>query len=498
MADEKELRELINQAITCEQPHVYGTVNLNRLREVLCLLGSARRPYEKPSYIANLSNESLDEETKLFNGIVREISKEESECSSLQDVSNALTSPSQELNQQQVEEHFNSSCRTPSPKDANKSTSCKLFSLQNVELEIEEFRRKVHEIDERVAKLELKSPPGECQCTCTCDALLEDANTSKSNASVTGGILSPKPSTQTDVSDVIFDVERGVSCNDGDDLQTTCEVESEVARRNSISKSASVKSAESALKEFKNNEPFPTDVVDSVEQDNERQHIAVESAFLELSHDKERIEVVPKFDELVATVDGLVVRENMFMERLSNIEKLMSSYIDELYIRLQDEKCVACTTTSDNIVRQENIVQNLHEKSGMSNELQPVHQKPKRTESLLETNVRSIIDELQKEICFLKMTFKRLNIAAGGKTDAGLNNHIQCISCNCGAAMEIREELIPAPVPLHARRCVKPLLRRQLDWLEKELKCSAIAPVSMQPYYQLLKKNKLLPTDMQT
>ncbi|XP_053663453.1 uncharacterized protein LOC128712586 [Anopheles marshallii] len=492
MADENELRELINQAITCEHPHVYGTVNLNRLREVLCLLVSARRTCEKPSYIANLSDESLNEETKSFHGIVREISKEEVACSSSQNVSNALTSPSQELDQQQVEENLNSPCRTLSLKDVEQS--CTLFSLQNIVFEIEQVRRKVYEIDERVAKLELKSPFGKCQCTCTRDVLAVDANTLESNSSLAGEIFSPKPS-KTDVSDVIFDVERGVSFNDGEDLQTTCEVVlSEVARGNSIPKTALFQPAGSVSKDFKSYKPFPTGVVVSVEQDKggvNGQHIDEESAFSVSSHDTERNEVVPKFDELVATVDGVVERENMFLERLTNIEKLMSAYIDELYIRLQDEKCVASTTISDNIARQQNIVQNVQEESGMSIGLESVHQKPKRTESLLEANVRSIIDELQKDIRFLKIAFKRLNIAAGGKINAEIKNHIQCISCNCAAAMEIHEELIPTPIPLHTRRCVKPILRQQLHWLERELKYSTIAPVSMQPYYQLLKKKKI-------
>ncbi|XP_049280921.1 uncharacterized protein LOC125762630 [Anopheles funestus] len=347
--------------------------------------------------------------------------------------------------------------------------------------------------------MELNQPPAKWQCTCNCGVIENDASSSKSNASHADGIFHSKPSSQTNVSELIFDVERDEPLNVSDDLQTTCEVvPSEAAQGNSISKSASVQSALSASKDFKNNKPAPTDVIVSVEHDNGGvggQHVDEESALPVLSHNtelKEKMEdamveerVFPKFDELMATVDGLVEREKMFFERLNTIEKLMSTYIDELYSRLQDEKCVPPAGGFDDM----NLVQNLQQESSKPN---VAHQRIIDTENLLETNIRFIIEELQNEIWSLKKAFNRLNIAAGGMTDVETKTHVQCISCNCAVAMNIHEERIPTPVPFHVSRCTKPMLRRQLDWLKKEMKYSGVAPVSMQPYYQLLKKNKLL------
>uniref|UniRef100_A0A182WA61 Uncharacterized protein n=1 Tax=Anopheles minimus TaxID=112268 RepID=A0A182WA61_9DIPT len=485
MADENELKELINQAITCEPPHVYGTVNLNRLREVLCFLVSARRPHDA-SLIANLSNQSLDKETESSHGLIRVASKEEGTCSLLQEDYSAVANSDHELDLNEVEECLNSASRAHSPQDVEQS--CTLMSSQNILQEIDEIGKKVNGIIERIAKLETKSSPEECQCTCNCGVKENDANTSKCNVSYTDGMLSPKPFSPASINGLIFDVERDEPVSEIDGCQTTLEVVPLEAHGNLILKSAAIsQSDEAASKGFKNNKTTSTEAIVSVQQDNGSVYEQYEESVLPASsNDTEHKEVTvedgvsPKLDELVATVDGLVEREQMFFERLMNVEKLMSAYTDGLCSRLQEEKCAPPTTVSNDT----NMVQNLR-------------QKYTNTESPLGANalktMRSTIDELQNEICFLKMAFNRLTIASGGKTDVNIKTHVKCISCNCAATMAIHDELIPTPVPFHARRCIKPMLRRQLDWLEKEMKHSAVAPVNMQPYYQLLKKNKLFP-----
>uniref|UniRef100_A0A182SRX5 Uncharacterized protein n=1 Tax=Anopheles maculatus TaxID=74869 RepID=A0A182SRX5_9DIPT len=79
----------------------------------------------------------------------------------------------------------------------------------------------------------------------------------------------------------------------------------------------------------------------------------------------------PKIDELVATVHGLVERERLFFERLANIEKLMSSYIDELYCRLREEKCAPPAMDLNG----NSNAQHLQPESGTPTALESIHRK---------------------------------------------------------------------------------------------------------------------------
>ncbi|XP_050077640.1 uncharacterized protein LOC126564605 [Anopheles maculipalpis] len=489
MADENELKELINQAITCEHPHVFGTVNLNRLRDVLCLLVAARKPYDE-SFKEDLENHSLDGETESSHEGALELSKEEAKCNSLHIVDDELETTAHETNLIEIEEDLNTASRSLSLNDLEQP--CSTLSLQKILLEIEEIGQRVNHINERVSGLEIKLLPEQRKCKCSCGVIEYDEHLHSSNTDVTQAektLPSKKPSTETNAKKSNFDVEQDERLNDVNDTPTEREAApSQAVDGNSIHKSTSAESDISS-KTFKNNTPAPTNAdVPHDQQENEKSTLPASTSDIE----RNKVALVkdsllPKFDELVATVDGFVERERMFFERLANIEKLMSSTVEELYSRLQEKECVSpIMDFHDN-----SGVQDLQPESCTTNAPTSIHRKD-GTESLLETNLRSIIDQVQIELCSLKTAFNRLNIAAGGKVGADIRTHVQCISCNCAAAMEVHEELVQTPVPFHVRRCMKPMLSRQREWLQKELKFPAVVPVSMEPYYKLLMENNSL------
>ncbi|XP_035909707.1 uncharacterized protein LOC118511098 [Anopheles stephensi] len=485
MADESELKELINQAITCAHPHIYGTVNLNRLRDVLCLLVATRKPCDESSK-EDRSNQSVGGETESSRDVVPELSQEAGICNSL----HSVVSDEEDLNSAVCRSHSLNALEQPAA-----------LSLERILMEIEEIGQKVNEINERVAELEVKLPSERCKCSCGVAMEADGSeNSSKTETSHAHKISSsqndPSPDTAADESNV--GVDRDGRLNYANDSPPTeCEVAPpQASDGNSIQQPASDQSDVSS-KTFKNNKPTLPIAVVPVEPHHEGARGRGEDEKSTLpaptsdsdrngTATEETRSVVPEFDELVATVHGLVEREQMFFVRLDNIEKLMSSCVDKLFTRLQEERCVPpATVFNDN-----SSGQDLQPESCTSPCAPESIRRPDGTGTLPETNIRSIIDEFRREICSLKTAFNRLNIAAGGVAGTEIQpRHVQCISCNCAAAMEIHEELIHAPVPFHVRRCMKPMLRRQRDWLQKELKFPAVVPVSMEPYYKLLRKN---------
>ncbi|XP_319331.4 uncharacterized protein LOC1279579 isoform X1 [Anopheles gambiae] len=488
MAEESDLMELINRAISCEHPQVYGAVNLNRLREVLCLLVLAQKAGgENPS-----NAHHLNESTEKDNEVARNHSEVDITSDSCQNVDNLPPSSEQSENEEEINVN-DSPTRSPSPEDKDQATG---EQWQNVLFEIEKIACQMNEISERVNKIETKWQPMKCTCLADCGATADDENISPSQSNVS--FSENNPSTQVnDANEPIFEVGQKKTVNDIDGLPAPREASpSEATDGNEPAalQSTSDQSVVSCKDGKNNNSPLPTtDIV--MEQDQEGVNCIQENdekSTLPASNGtqnekrKERAIFCDNFEQLVAIVEFLLEREKMFSERLGKVEAMVTLCTDELPNRLEEEDGKIppsmgweAKSPVQNSIQDPCTVKIVPETVAEQNNLK---------REAVASSIHTKVDEIENELGFLKATLNNLNIAAGGKLGAEVKNHVHCISCNCAAAMEVFETPIPQPIPFHVKRCLKPVLRRQLDSLRKELKDSVGAPVDMEPYWQLLKK----------
>uniref|UniRef100_A0A182NWT5 Uncharacterized protein n=1 Tax=Anopheles dirus TaxID=7168 RepID=A0A182NWT5_9DIPT len=158
MADEDRLNDLVNQAVSSEYPHIYGAVNLNRLREVLFFLAASRRSQpEQPEHVIPW-NEQIEQDAI----VVRKLSEEFEKCDSLQNVLDTASSSAPEAQDDELECVVDiMGIRSPPLKDERPFSE---LSVNEILLEIEKIGEKVNEINERVFRMETKSLQLECQC----------------------------------------------------------------------------------------------------------------------------------------------------------------------------------------------------------------------------------------------------------------------------------------------------------------------------------------------
>uniref|UniRef100_A0A182KDY1 Uncharacterized protein n=1 Tax=Anopheles christyi TaxID=43041 RepID=A0A182KDY1_9DIPT len=484
MAEESDLMELINRAISCEHPHIYGVVNLNRLREVLCLLVSARKSGEEdPSKAQSFCNESFEKD----NEIVRNLSEVVVKSDSLVNVGYSASGSTSERDKKEVESNLNNTPHgVPSPILGDQSFR---QSCENVLLEIEKITQMMNEIEKRVCNMETRSKSTICASSnYGATAHEENISPSKSNVFYTDNISGPYPSTQINAKEQTFDVKERETLDDKDVSLTSD------GNEPSALKSTSDQSVVSC-KDIKNNNPVLPNKHPLMEKemgDVGWQHLDDEISTLPASNGVENAVVTvsdmfsAKFDQLVAIVEDLLEREKNISDRLSNVESVVTTYKDVLHNNIEEEDGYLPLPMDGTVTpigkdpMQDCTVKLLPETVADQNNL----------ESALVANIHSKVNEIENEMGFLKATLNKINIAAGGKLGMEVKTHVQCISCNCGAAMEVFETPIPQTIPFHVKRCMKPLFRRQLDSLRKELKYSVVVPVDMEPYWHLLKKPK--------
>ncbi|XP_041779666.1 uncharacterized protein LOC121597715 [Anopheles merus] len=487
MAEESDLMELINRAISCEHPQVYGAVNLNRLREVLCLLVLAQKVGGK-----NPSNaHHLNESTEKYNEVARNHSGVDITKDSCKNVDNPPPSSEQSENEEEINVN-DTPTRSPSPEDKDHANE---EQWQNVLFEIEKIACQMNEISERVNKIETKWQPMKCICLAECGATADDENINPSQSNVS--FSENNPSTQVNANEQIFEVDQKKTVNDIDGLAAPRDASpSEATDGNEPSalQSTSDQSVVYCKDGKNNNSALPTtDIVmeqdqegiSCIQEDDEKSTLPASNG---TQNEKSKAGAIfcDNFEQLVAIVDFLLKREKMLSERLGKVEAMVTLCRDELPNRLEEENGKIPSSMGWEV---KSPVQNsIQDPCTVKIVPETVAEQNSLKREAVASNIQTKVDEIENELGFLKATLNNLNIAAGGKLGAEVKNHVHCISCNCAAAMEVFETPIPQPVPFHVKRCLKPVLRRQLDSLRKELKHSVGAPVDMEPYWQLLKK----------
>uniref|UniRef100_A0A182PVI6 Uncharacterized protein n=1 Tax=Anopheles epiroticus TaxID=199890 RepID=A0A182PVI6_9DIPT len=501
MAEEQDLLELINRAISCEHPHIHGAVNLSHLRKILCLLvSSVRRPCE-PSNVHHW-NDSLEKD----NGSERQLTDEPVRWKSSEHVPierqheydeksiTLKTGSSMDHTVEQGESEAgksgsSTSSRSSSPGYEKQSNG---EAWQNVLLEIEKIAQKMTEIDERISKIEIKTQPEtKCSCAFGCGGTMTDKTISPSQGNAYHIGTSNPQAAQINAAVEMFDVEPSETLNNIDGSVTlpgeAAPSEGIDGKEPSIHRTASVE-AVVFREDFKNNNPTPSSSGGFVDQDragSDCQRLGegklTQPASTDMETDKatEGNVFCANFENLAAIVEGLLEREKTFSNRLANMENLVTTYTDRPRYLPEEENRILPLSMECEVQSfpQDTLHESPETVAGTNN-----------LESTMVTNIQTKVNALENELWSLKAILKNLNIAAGGKVGVEVKTHVQCISCNCGAAMEVFDTAIPQPKPFHVKRDSKPFLRNQWDLLRKELKYSVVAPVNVQAYQQLLKK----------
>uniref|UniRef100_A0AAG5DQV5 Uncharacterized protein n=1 Tax=Anopheles atroparvus TaxID=41427 RepID=A0AAG5DQV5_ANOAO len=466
MADQENVLDLLDQAISCEFPHLHGAVNLNRLHEVLSRLAS-----QKCLKSCSAQNSSIP------TAIVSPSSEPYQTLSSVQQKSATKGKPMHIANSIVLEtntsvvnaEIADEPPRTVTPSFSherslttllNETYSQEVFAVSQKLKELQEHLKtvetKVHEIEEVCIK---KKSQGH-----TKEEEIRDC-TSKTTVLVHSEAIA----------NVVENTINTVGSQTRTSISSNMMAESEMRFQQSLPQQKAT-----VLRQAKSFETSSTITRFSVETQTDSSKHNGELVDKGTLNAEKGQNAFPAFAELRLIVEALTEREAELYERQTQLERKITSYMEVLNSRLEDKgnddtaspECQDVKSMASLPFVQDDSIPNLSVFTP-SQHPDPHDVAEKRNIGYFitfESEIRSTLVELKKEIRLLeaKMNESNTRHAAGGRLLLEPKHRVKCISCDGLADMNLFTEHVPKPMLLSTNRCLQPFLRNQLNLLQKD------------------------------